>query len=134
MAQVDFTGKWKHSKDEGFDDLLKALGVGMIKRKAITSMSPQQDITQNGDEFVVTNKSLKTETIKFTIGVEFKITNPLSGKDEMMKAEWDGSKIQVKNITNPDGVQVTRELVDERHMTITQRKGDIKAVRHFKKV
>eukprot|EP00057_Strongylocentrotus_purpuratus_P029962 XP_780326.2 PREDICTED: uncharacterized protein LOC574837 [Strongylocentrotus purpuratus] len=134
MAKVNFEGKWKHTKDEKFDDLLKALGVNILKRKAITSLSPQQEITQNGDHFVVTNKtSIKTETLEFTVGQEFKFKNPLSGKDEMLMTEWDGDKIVITNKADPNGVVATRELINANHMTITQRKGDVTAVRHFNK-
>nr|XP_054759139.1 cellular retinoic acid-binding protein 2-like isoform X1 [Lytechinus pictus] len=133
MAKVNFSGKWKHSKDEGFDELLKALGVNIIKRKAITALSPQQEITQKGDQFVITNKSVKTETLEFTMGQEFKFKNPLSGKEEMLLAEWDGDKIVVTNKTDPNGVVATRELKDDHHMTITQQRGEVIAVRHFNK-
>ncbi|XP_071511831.1 cellular retinoic acid-binding protein 1-like [Diadema antillarum] len=132
MATVNFSGKWKHSKDEGFDTLLQKLGLGVLKRKAITSMSPQQEITQNGDEFVVTNKTtLKTTTLKFTVGQDFQFNNVISGKEETMRAVWEGQKLVIKNMTNPEGVLATRELEDADHMTITQQKGDTVAKRHF---
>ncbi|XP_011661826.2 fatty acid-binding protein type 3 [Strongylocentrotus purpuratus] len=135
MAKVNFTGVWKHTKDEKFDDLLKALGVSIIKRKAITALSPQQEITQNGDQFVVTNKtSIKTESLEFTVAREFKFKNPLSGREEMLLVERDGDKIVTTNKMDPNGVVGTRELIDANHMILTRRKGDVTAVRHFNKV
>lgn len=41
-----FVGNYKLTKSENFDEFLKEMGVGMIKRKLANSTSPELEITQ----------------------------------------------------------------------------------------
>ena len=130
---VDFSGTWKLEKDENLDEFLKAMGVGMIKRTAAAKMSPTLEITQNGDDFQVIMKTpLRNQEVKFKVGEEFTAQDPLQGKEMKMLATWEGDKQIIKNVTDPDGVVVTRELEDGKLVQM-QSKGGVTCKRIFKK-
>lgn len=131
---VDFSGTWKLEKNENFEEFLKALGVGILKRTAALKTSPSIEITQKGDDFVVIMKTaIRNQEVKFKMGEEFKATDPLAGKEMTMKATWEGSKQVIKNVTDPDGIMVTRELLEDGKMVQTQTKGTVSCKRFFTK-
>jgi len=72
MAAQDLNGKWKLDRSENFDEYLKALGVGMVKRKVVSGMTPTVEIQQSGTHYVIINTtSFSTDKSEFDIGTEF---------------------------------------------------------------
>ena len=75
---VDFSGTWKLEKSENFDELLKAMKVGYVARKAINGLTPEFTIKQDGDNFHIISKTmLQTRESKFKVGEEFREKHPL---------------------------------------------------------
>ncbi|GBP00689.1 Fatty acid-binding protein, muscle [Eumeta japonica] len=70
---MDFFGKkYKLASSENFDEFMKAVGAGMILRKAASAVTPTVELRKDGDYFVLTTSStLKTVEIKFKPGEEF---------------------------------------------------------------
>ena len=69
---MSFAGSYKLAKTENFDEFLKELGVGMIKRKLAGSTTPELEVTQDGDSWTVKTKTaIKNSEIKFKLGEEF---------------------------------------------------------------
>ncbi|XP_072043436.1 sodium/calcium exchanger regulatory protein 1-like [Amphiura filiformis] len=129
---VDFSGTWKHEKNEGFEEFLKAMKVGLLPRSMALKQSPTVVITQNGDDFTITTKGARTVEIKFKVGQEYKENNALEGKEFRMVANWDGSKLVTKNLDKPDGALTIREIEGGKFVQ-TQKLGDITCRRIFKK-
>ncbi|VDP87410.1 unnamed protein product [Echinostoma caproni] len=68
-----FVGTWKLESSENLDAVLHKLGINMIKRKLITSTKPEITFTLDGNKMTMkTCSALKTTTISFTFGEEFK--------------------------------------------------------------
>ncbi|XP_034951149.1 fatty acid-binding protein, muscle [Chelonus insularis] len=95
MASADFLGKkYKLSTSENFDEMMKALGVGLVTRKMGASVSPVVELTEdNGLYTLKTTSTFKSSEIKFKLGEEFDEETP------------DGRK--VKSIITLDGNKMT---------------------------
>ncbi|CAH2052426.1 unnamed protein product, partial [Iphiclides podalirius] len=69
---MEFIGKkYKMTSSENFDDFMKAIGVGLITRKAANAVTPTVEVRQDGDTYVlVTSSTFKTTEVKFKPGEE----------------------------------------------------------------
>jgi fatty acid-binding protein 3 len=116
----EFLGKrYKLSSSENFDELMKALGVGIITRKMGASVSPVVEVTENNGEYTMkTQSTFKNSEIKFKLGEEFDEETP------------DGRK--VKSVITLDGNKMThiqkgeKETIIEREFTPTEMKAIMK--------
>ncbi|CAB0035871.1 unnamed protein product [Trichogramma brassicae] len=112
----EFLGKrYKLSTSENFDELMKALGVGLIVRKMGAAVSPVVEVTENNGEYTMkTQSTFKNQEIKFKLGEEFDEETP------------DGRK--VKSVITLDGNKMThvqkgdKETLIEREFTPTEMK------------
>lgn len=78
-----FLGEWKLISSENVDEILKALGVGLVLRKIAANVKPNMILERNGDEWILKGvSSVKTKITKFKMGEEF--------EDETM----DGRKVR----------------------------------------
>ena len=65
-------GDWKLTSSENFEEVMKAMGVGLVTRKLANTTKPNVKFTQNGDEWVFTTSSaIKTTVVKFKLNEEF---------------------------------------------------------------
>ncbi|XP_014220478.1 fatty acid-binding protein, muscle isoform X1 [Trichogramma pretiosum] len=116
----EFLGKrYKLSTSENFDELMKALGVGLIVRKMGAAVSPVVEVTENNGEYTMkTQSTFKNQEIKFKLGEEFDEETP------------DGRK--VKSVITLDGNKMThvqkgdKETLIEREFTPTEMKAVMK--------
>jgi hypothetical protein len=77
------------------------------------SASPVLEITQDGDNFKVLTKGMRTNEAVFTVGQEFTSKNPMNEKEtSTYLAVWDGDKLKIDNKSHPEAIHVVRELVD----------------------
>lgn len=133
---ADFNGTWKLEKSENFDELLKAMGVGFIARKAINGLTPEFTIKQDGDNFNIISKTkLQTRESKFKVGEEFREKHPMKDVVTRLLVTWDGDMIVQCPVEkgSPDRAdKMTRSLEDGK-MVVRTYKGDIVATRTFTK-
>ena len=132
MTAADFNGKWKLEKKENMEAFLDAINVAEPKRRAALKANPTLEITQNGDEFSTVTKTDKhTYELKCKLGETFLYKNPMNEDIEVnMMATWEGNKIVMTNVNNPDGVKIIKELQGDK-LIITQTKGGVTAKRVF---
>uniref|UniRef100_A0A0R3TWQ4 FABP domain-containing protein n=1 Tax=Rodentolepis nana TaxID=102285 RepID=A0A0R3TWQ4_RODNA len=73
-----FVGKWKMEKSEGFDDVMKCLGVGFINRKLGNTMKPNFVVESLGDGRyrMKSESTVKTTEFICRLGEEFTEITP----------------------------------------------------------
>ncbi|XP_045132890.1 sodium/calcium exchanger regulatory protein 1-like [Portunus trituberculatus] len=114
MAKI--VGKYKMETSEGFDEFMKALGVGMVMRKMGNAATPTVEILlEDGTYTLKTVTTFKTTEIKFKLGEEFEETTA-DGRTVKSTITLDGNKLihnQVgdKEKKEKDSV-LTREFTD----------------------
>ncbi|KAF9794369.1 hypothetical protein SFRURICE_014589 [Spodoptera frugiperda] len=71
--EFDWIGKrYKLVETKNFDEFMKALGVGLITRKAANAVTPTVELRKEGDVYnLVTSSTFKTTEVKFKPGEEF---------------------------------------------------------------
>ncbi|CAF0970504.1 unnamed protein product, partial [Brachionus calyciflorus] len=88
-----FIGTWKLISSENFDDLMKELGVGYVKRKLGNQMKPNIVFAKNSDEITFTTiSSIRTIEIKFKLNEEFDEETP-DGRNVKTIFTIDGNKL-----------------------------------------
>ncbi len=114
----EFLGKrYKLATSENFDELMKALGVGIMTRKMGATVSPVVEVTENNGEYTMKTQSrFKNSEIKFKLGEEFDEETP------------DGRK--VKSVITLDGNKMTHVQKGEKETVIEREFGptEMKAV------
>lgn len=131
MALV-FNKKYKLASSENFDEVMKALGVGLVVRKMGNAVSPVIELTQNGDEYTLTSQStFKNTSITFKLGEEFQEETP-DGRLVKTTITQDGNKlVQVQK--GEKETTIIREFSDDEvKMTLTV--GDIVCTRIYKAI
>ena len=64
------TGSFLQSKEEGFENVLKKLGVGAIKRKGALASPPKVTISEDNGAWKIESKTIMTSSkFEFEIGV-----------------------------------------------------------------
>lgn len=67
-----FIGTWKFESSDNFDEYMKALGIGIIKRKLGASLKPTCIISRDGNTWILKmESSAKNIETRFVEGVEF---------------------------------------------------------------
>lgn len=130
-------GNWQQYKTEQMDEYLKKIGLGMIKRTMVCKASPKMTITVDGDKWlIVTTTFFTTQTLDFTVGVEFETDMPAvaDGKFKCV-ATVEGDKISVT--AKPDNPELKesetiREIVGD-ELLMTMKCDDVVCKRYFKK-
>ncbi|XP_008553732.1 fatty acid-binding protein, muscle [Microplitis demolitor] len=112
---AEFLGKkYKLFSSDKFDEMMKALGVGLVTRKMGASVSPVVEVTKDDNDMYTmkTTSTFKTSEVKFKLGEEFDEETP------------DGRK--VKSVITLDGNKMThiqkgeKDTVIEREFTPTE--------------
>ncbi|CAG5047617.1 unnamed protein product [Parnassius apollo] len=104
---MEFIGKkYKMVSSENFDDFMKAIGVGLITRKAANAVTPSVELRQDGDCYVlVTSSTFKTTEVKFKPGEEIDEERADGAKVKSVYTFEGNTLKQVQK--SPDGMEVT---------------------------
>ena len=63
---VQMTGSYTRVSEEGYEDVLKALNVGFMLRKAALASTPTMTITEAGGSWtMITKTTMKSMELKF---------------------------------------------------------------------
>ncbi|XP_072934267.1 fatty acid-binding protein [Epargyreus clarus] len=105
---MDFLGKkYKMISSENFDEFMKALGVGLITRKAANAVTPTVELKQDGGSYVlVTSSTFKTTEMKFNPGEEFDEERADGAKVKSV-CTFDGNNTLKHVQKSDDGLEVT---------------------------
>lgn len=126
-------GSFTLVKSEGFDEFMKALGVGMVMRKMGNSATPTVTFSEAGGEYTMkTTTTFKTTEIKFKIGEPFPETT-MDGREAQTTFSLEGSKLtQVQKASKgPDATYV--RIFAEADMTTICEVAGIKSTRVYKR-
>jgi len=129
---TDFTGKFKLTSSDNFDEFLKELGVNFVMRNLAKTSTPVVEITKDGDTYSLkTSTAIKNSEIKFELGKEFEEAR-MDGKSVKTVVVADGNKL-VQTQYGDKEVKIVRELNgDELKVTCTV--GDVVSVRLYNRV
>jgi len=106
---TDYTGKFKLTSSDKFDEFLKELGVNFVLRNLAKTSNPVVEITKDGEEFTLkTTTTFKTSEIKFKLGEEFEEAR-MDGAKVKTKVEADGNKL-VQTQYGDKEVKIVREF------------------------
>ncbi len=135
-APVDFNGTWKlETSSENFEDFLAAMNINIIMRKAITKLTPEITIVQDGDNFQITTKTvIMTREVKFKVGEEYEEKNPIKDKITKSLATWEGDILVTKVLNDMGNPLFKRSLDKDGKMVVVQKVKDVEAYRIFVKV
>uniref|UniRef100_A0A2A4J1H5 Fatty acid-binding protein, muscle n=1 Tax=Heliothis virescens TaxID=7102 RepID=A0A2A4J1H5_HELVI len=132
---MEFVGKkYKMVSSENFDEFMKAIGVGLITRKAANAVTPTVELRKDGDSFtLVTSSTFKTTEVKFKPGEEFDEERADGAKVKSV-CTFEGNTLkQVQK--SADGVEVSyiREFGPEEMKAVMTAK-DVTCTRLYKVV
>jgi len=116
-----FNGTWKIVESVKFDEYMKAIGVGLVMRKAGNATKPVLTIKFDGKVFEYSSVStFKTITGKHPIDEEFDETTPdgrkckskfyMDGDKLVQVQKWDGKETTLTRYINAEG-QLVVDLV-----------------------
>ncbi|XP_026333812.1 myelin P2 protein-like [Hyposmocoma kahamanoa] len=124
--------KYKMISSENFDEFMKAIGVGLITRKAANAVTPTIELRKDGDHYIlVTTSTFKTSEIKFKPGEEFDEERADGAKVKSVCTIEGNTLKQVQKAA--DGVEVTfiREFGPEEMKAVMTAK-DVTCTRVYK--
>jgi len=128
-------GTWGLDSQEGFDEYMKHIGVGMIMRKMGNTLKPDFIVSKEGDSWkMVTSSTFKTTEVTFKEGEEFEET---TADDRTVKAtiNFDGEKMVHKQMdaANAANNTVIERFIDGGNLVTTVTCGDLVAKRVYVK-
>ncbi|CAG9126048.1 hypothetical protein JYU34_011835 [Plutella xylostella] len=130
---MEFVGKkYKMTSSENFDDFMKAIGVGLITRKAANAVTPTVELKKDGDNFVlVTSSTFKTTEMKFSPGQEFDEERADGAKVKSV-CTFEGNTLkQVQKAQDGSEVTYVREFGPEEMKAVMTTK-DVTCTRVYK--
>ncbi|XP_076619522.1 fatty acid binding protein isoform X2 [Colletes latitarsis] len=105
MLSAFYGKRYKLQSSQNFDEMMKALGVGLMVRKMGSSVSPVVELTENNGLYTLkTTSPFKNSEIKFKLGEEFDEETP------------DGRK--VKSVCSLEGNKLVQIQKGEKQTTI----------------
>ncbi|KAF0745847.1 fatty acid-binding protein, muscle-like [Aphis craccivora] len=107
-----FNKKYKLDQSENFDEYMKALGVGMIKRTLGNTATPVVELTKNDDgKFVLSsNSTMKNSSIVFNLDEEFD-EETIDGRKVKSTIRQDGNKlVHVQKYSKHSDTTIVREF------------------------
>jgi hypothetical protein len=130
-------GTWGLESQEGFDEYMKHLGVGVLLRKMGNTLKPDFIVSKDDDGVwkMLTSSTFKSTEVSFKEGVEFDET---TADDRAVKATitFDGEKM-IHAQTDPANAAnntVIERFVDGGKLSTVVKCGDLVATRiYFKK-
>ncbi|KAF2358915.1 Lipocalin/cytosolic fatty-acid binding domain [Trinorchestia longiramus] len=126
-------GSFTLVKSEGFDEFMKALGVGMVMRKMGNSATPTVTFTEAGGEYTMkTVTTFKTSEVKFKLDTPMKETT-MDGREAESTFTLEGSTLtQIQKASKGPDVKYIREF-SEKELTTTCEAGGVKSLRVYKR-
>merc|ERR1711973_167671 len=114
---VQFTGTYKRTEEEKYEDFLNKLGLGLLKRKAAMASTPTMEISESGGKYkMVTSTTLSSVELNFELGVEFEETTA-DGRTCKTTVTMEGDNKMITNqVAQKSGqkdVKVIREFSDK---------------------
>eukprot|EP00088_Acartia_fossae_P068013 TRINITY_DN8548_c0_g2_i1.p1 TRINITY_DN8548_c0_g2~~TRINITY_DN8548_c0_g2_i1.p1 ORF type:complete len:138 (+),score=52.49 TRINITY_DN8548_c0_g2_i1:103-516(+) len=105
-----FKGKYERTSAENYEDLLKALDVNFLLRKAATVSTPVMEVSEEGGVWTIkTSTTLKSMELKFEVGKEFDETTP-DGREVTSIVTLDGNKFVCVQKAKKDGQKSTKSI------------------------
>merc|ERR1712198_253214 len=131
-------GKFERTSAENYDELLKALDVNMILRKAATASTPVMEVTEEGGQWTIkTSTTLKSMELKFKVGENFEETTP-DGRNVDSIVTIDGNKficVQTAKKEGEKSTKSTHEFTEEGCKYIIEVTGtDVVSTQVFKRI
>ena len=128
-----FAGTYRLTKSDGYEEYLKAIGVGLATRKIGASQTPTVEVQENGDDFKLkTITTFKTTDLAFKIGEEF-VEETDDGRKFNTTVTRDGNTlVQVQKLDTLTAT-ITRIFSSEGLEAIFQT-GDIVSKRSYKRL
>jgi len=126
---------WALESQEGFDEYMKHIGVGMLLRKMGNTLKPDFTVSKDGDTWkMVTASTFKTTEVSFQEGVEFDET---TADDRPVKSTitFDGEKMihAQKDPAKPANDTVIERFLEDGKLVTLVKCGDIVAKRVYSK-
>nr|CDS27708.1 fatty acid binding protein FABP2 [Hymenolepis microstoma] len=128
-----FLGKWKMEKSEGFEEVMKCLGVGYLTRKLGNTVKPNLIVEDLGDGRyrMKSESTVKTTEATFRLGEEFTETTPDGREVKSTVTIEDGV---MKHVQRGDGkVTYIERVVEGNTMKTTVKVDDVVCVRNYSK-
>ncbi|KAL4143518.1 hypothetical protein QTP88_005841 [Uroleucon formosanum] len=117
-----FNKKYKLDTSENFDEYMKALGVGLVKRTLGNSASPVVELTKTDDGKLAlsSNSTMKNSLIVFNLNEEF-FEETIDGRKVHSIISQDGNKlVHVQKSDKHSETTIVREFKpDELKMILT---------------
>ncbi|KAL5241936.1 hypothetical protein ACI65C_009346 [Semiaphis heraclei] len=117
-----FNKKYKLDTSENFDEYMKALGVGLVKRTLGNTATPIVELTKNNEgKLVLTSNSImKNSSIEFNLNEEF-IEETIDNRKVTSIISQDGNKlVHVQKSDKHSDTTIVREFKpDELKMILT---------------
>ncbi|XP_062986957.1 fatty acid-binding protein 5-like [Elgaria multicarinata webbii] len=128
----DFIGRWRLIKSEGFDEYMKALGVGLPMRKMGALAKPDVVIKKEGDTYHVrTESTFKTHEFSFKLGEKF-TEETLDGRKTQTLITLDDNVLTQHQAWDGKETTIRRKIVDG-EMIVECVMGDVKCTRVYQK-
>jgi len=134
MSSPAFLGSYKLTKSENFEEYMKDIGVGLVRRKMAATATPTTEITKTGDDFnIKTSTTFKTTDIKFKLGQEFEeVTADGRTCKSTITLEGD-SKLVHKQKCGSSELQILREFQGDQMTMILEGPNGVKSTRVYTK-
>ena len=133
-----FKGKFERTSADNYEELLKALDVNFLLRKAATASTPIVEISENDGEWTIkSSTTLKTVVLKFKLGEKFDESTP-DGREVSSLATFADGKLTIVQTAKKAGEKSTTSVREmngaEMLYTLTVEGCDIVCVQKFKKL
>ncbi|KAH9631393.1 hypothetical protein HF086_012181 [Spodoptera exigua] len=126
--KFEWEGKrYKLVDTKNFDEFMKALGVGLITRKAANAVTPTVELRKEGDVYnLVTSSTFKTTEVKFKPGEEFD-EDRADGAKVKSVCTFEGNTLkQIQKAADGMEVSYIREFGPEEMKAVSITESDLK--------
>ena len=136
----DMNGTWKLDRNENFEEYLKEIGMGMVKRKIAGATTPVMEIKQNGNHFYIKNTSaVSSNELDFDAGTSFDTEIPgITSCKWACKSSFEGGKLILECTPGPadKGMKPTTIIRERAGDELLQSLicGSVTGKRYYKKV
>lgn len=115
-----FIGTWKIESSEGFDEIMKRLGVNAVTRTAGNAMKPKWIVTDLGDgNYNMKSESIvKTTEFNFRLGEEFDETTP-DGRKVKSTVYLEGPVLKQTQVGDGKTTYIDRSVNDNTLTTVS---------------
>merc|ERR1712227_856235 len=131
-------GKYERTSADNYDELLKALDVNFLLRKAATASTPVMEVTEEGGEWTIkTSTVLKSMELKFKVGEKLEEATP-DGRQVDSIVTVEGNKFICVQTAKKEGEKSTKSIREFTEAgctyTIEVTGTDVVSVQEFKRL